>query len=310
MRVGDEHPPEACRIEHRREPGEGEARIDASAARIDRVRLDARRSRGLRGVHDAGEERRRDAATPEPGSDPEAADRPDGEVVDRRNGPRAHEARRSGAHGHADPADRLVVEIGDEARRRVVLAHLPAERGRSRLATRAPLGIGPAPGLAPAATLGTAVEEERDLLPALLGGGLDPDRRLPVHTLTIPKGMLTRVPGYDDLIDVSAPPSGTGCTECLATPDGWWYHLRRCARCGHIGCCDTSPSQHASAHVRETGHTVIRSFEPGENWFYDYAAEVYLEGGPDLASPDAHPRDQPVPAPADRIPPDWEDRLH
>jgi ubiquitin-hydrolase Zn-finger-containing protein len=48
-------------------------------------------------------------------------------------------------------------------------------------------------------------------------------------------------------INSLAKPSGTGCVECLAT-DGWWLHLRRCAECGHIGCCDTSPNQHASKH--------------------------------------------------------------
>ena len=64
-------------------------------------------------------------------------------------------------------------------------------------------------------------------------------------------------------IDPTVPPSGTGCVECLAA-DGWWFHLRRCAQCGHIGCCDTSPSQHATAHAKATGHPMIRSFEPGE----------------------------------------------
>lgn len=44
-------------------------------------------------------------------------------------------------------------------------------------------------------------------------------------------------------IDPTVPPSGTGCVECDAA-GGWWFHLRRCARCGHIGCCDDSPSQH------------------------------------------------------------------
>jgi len=52
-------------------------------------------------------------------------------------------------------------------------------------------------------------------------------------------------------IDPSVPPSGTGCLECDAS-GGWWLHLRRCAQCGHIGCCDTSPSQHASAHAAAT----------------------------------------------------------
>lgn len=109
-------------------------------------------------------------------------------------------------------------------------------------------------------------------------------------------------------IDPTVPPSGPGCVECLAT-DGWWFHLRRCARCGHIGCCDTSPSQHASRHVAETGHPVVCSFEPGEDWFYDYAADEYV-AGPRLADPQHRPLDQPVPGPAGRVPEDWESRLN
>jgi len=109
-------------------------------------------------------------------------------------------------------------------------------------------------------------------------------------------------------INPSVPPSGTGCVECLAT-GGWWFHLRRCAECGHIGCCDSSPSQHASRHAAETGHIIIQSFEPGEDWFWNFATEEPLEG-PRLAPPDSHPLDQPVPGPAGRVPPDWEQQLH
>jgi hypothetical protein len=109
-------------------------------------------------------------------------------------------------------------------------------------------------------------------------------------------------------INPSVPPSGAGCVECLAT-DGWWFHLRRCAECGHIGCCDSSPSQHARGHAAETGHTVIQSFEPGEDWFWDFATEEPIEG-PTLAPPHSHPEDQPTPGPAGRVPPDWERRLH
>lgn len=99
------------------------------------------------------------------------------------------------------------------------------------------------------------------------------------------------------------PPSGAGCVECDAI-DGWWVHLRRCAYCGHIGCCDSSPAKHASAHARETGHRVIQSFEPGESWFWDYVAEGYVDG-PDLAPPVSHPESQPTPGPAGRVPADW-----
>jgi len=112
----------------------------------------------------------------------------------------------------------------------------------------------------------------------------------------------------DERIDPSALPSGTGCVECLAA-DGWWFHLRRCALCGHIGCCDSSPSQHASRHAAETGHTVVRSFEPGEEWFWDFVTNEFCDG-PTLAEPACHPVSQPVPGPAGRVPRDWERHLH
>ena len=112
----------------------------------------------------------------------------------------------------------------------------------------------------------------------------------------------------DDRIDPIVPPSGDGCAECLAT-GGWWLHLRRCAKCGHIGCCDTSPSQHATAHARAGGHSVIRSYEPGEDWFWDYDSNQFYEG-PALAAPVHHPLDQPTPGPAGRVPPNWERLLH
>ncbi len=111
-----------------------------------------------------------------------------------------------------------------------------------------------------------------------------------------------------DQIDPSVAPSGNGCLECLQT-DGWWLHLRRCAKCGVVGCCDNSPSQHATKHSQSTGHTVIRSFEPGEDWFWDYASEQFFEG-PTLAAPEQHPLDQPTPGPAGRVPPDWQDHLN
>jgi hypothetical protein len=112
----------------------------------------------------------------------------------------------------------------------------------------------------------------------------------------------------EKLIDPAAPPSGTGCVECLAT-HGWWFHLRRCAQCGHIGCCNSSPSQHASHHAAAAGHPIVQSFEPDEDWFYDYTTDDFLEG-PVLAPPHQHPYDQPVPGPKGRVPQDWEQHLH
>src|SRR4051794_24772256 len=111
-----------------------------------------------------------------------------------------------------------------------------------------------------------------------------------------------------DGVDVTVPPSGTGCVECLDA-DGWWFHLRRCAQCGHVGCCDSSPSQHARAHARTAGHPYIQSFEPGEDWYWDFTGDEFVDGPP-LAPPDSHPADQPVPGPAGAVPSDWRYHIH
>jgi Zn-finger in ubiquitin-hydrolases and other protein len=111
-------------------------------------------------------------------------------------------------------------------------------------------------------------------------------------------------------INPEVPPSGEGCAECLAAdPPGWWFHLRRCATCGRIGCCDSSPSQHARAHFHATDHRYVQSFEPGEDWFWDFQTDEYA-AGPQLAPPRHHPEDQPTPGPAGAVPQDWTQRLH
>src|ERR1700733_2353896 len=105
-------------------------------------------------------------------------------------------------------------------------------------------------------------------------------------------------------INPASKPSGDGCVECLASPKGWWLHLRRCAECGHIGCCDSSPSQHASKHAAATGHPIIASFEPGEDWFFNYEKQDYekreMIKGVELLPPNSHPKNQPAPGPAGR----------
>jgi hypothetical protein len=117
------------------------------------------------------------------------------------------------------------------------------------------------------------------------------------------------VTGHAAGINPSVPPSGTGCVECESA-GGWWFHLRRCAQCGHVGCCDSSPSQHASRHAAATGHAVIQSFEPGESWFWNYVSQEFLDAGPELAGPRSHPLDQPAPGPRGRVPDDWSMHLH
>src|SRR3954454_17567430 len=102
-------------------------------------------------------------------------------------------------------------------------------------------------------------------------------------------------------INPASKPSGDGCVECMASPDGWWFHLRRCAECGHIGCCDSSPSQHASRHTAATGHPIIASFEPGEHWFFDYEKQEMIKGA-ELPAPHSHSKEQSTPGPAERVP--------
>jgi len=71
-------------------------------------------------------------------------------------------------------------------------------------------------------------------------------------------------------------PSARGCEDCLCG-GGQWLHLRLCLTCGHVGCCDSSPNKHATKHYHATKHPLIRSFEPGEEWVWCYADELFFE---------------------------------
>jgi uncharacterized UBP type Zn finger protein len=83
-----------------------------------------------------------------------------------------------------------------------------------------------------------------------------------------------------DAVLVPAPPADiAGCEECLAT-GGRWQRLRMCQTCGHIGCCDSSPGRHATAHHQETSHPIIRSAEPGEDWSWCYVDELMFRVPP------------------------------
>ena len=69
-------------------------------------------------------------------------------------------------------------------------------------------------------------------------------------------------------------PSGNGCVECLAMGSRW-VHLRLCETCGHVGCCDSSPNKHATAHFHANQqHPLVQSYEPGEDWWWCYLDNV------------------------------------
>ena len=70
------------------------------------------------------------------------------------------------------------------------------------------------------------------------------------------------------------PRTPEGCEDCLLI-GSQWVHLRLCLTCGHVGCCDSSPMRHAWQHAAETGHAVVASFEPGEDWRWCYVHEAY-----------------------------------
>lgn len=83
-------------------------------------------------------------------------------------------------------------------------------------------------------------------------------------------------------------PSADGCEDCLRTGDTW-VHLRLCMTCGHVGCCDSSRNRHATRHAQGTGHPIVRSFEPGEDWGWCYVDQIGLDptGWP-IQGPTAH----------------------
>jgi hypothetical protein len=78
----------------------------------------------------------------------------------------------------------------------------------------------------------------------------------------------------DEIKDVK--PNTTGCEECLRSGDPW-VSLRMCLSCGHVGCCDSSKNKHATAHFHASGHPVMRSIMPGEDWRWCYVDKVYLD---------------------------------
>ncbi|GIG65896.1 UBP-type zinc finger domain-containing protein [Phytomonospora endophytica] len=69
-------------------------------------------------------------------------------------------------------------------------------------------------------------------------------------------------------------PAELFCARCVEAGQHDWVHLRMCLECGNVACCDSSSAQHATAHFKETGHPVMRSAEPGEEWRWCYVDEV------------------------------------
>jgi hypothetical protein len=84
-----------------------------------------------------------------------------------------------------------------------------------------------------------------------------------------------------DQIRVGLPSEVAGCEECLKTGERW-VHLRLCRSCGKVGCCDSSPNRHASEHAAGSGHPIVSSLQPGEDWSWCYVDDVafIIQTGP------------------------------
>jgi tellurite resistance protein TerC len=78
-------------------------------------------------------------------------------------------------------------------------------------------------------------------------------------------------------------PATSVCAKCQASGDDW-VHLRMCMACGNVGCCDSSKNRHATAHFNATGHPIIRSIEPGENWKWCYVDQTATPWPPGKAA--------------------------
>ena len=59
------------------------------------------------------------------------------------------------------------------------------------------------------------------------------------------------------------------CEECL-TYGAEDLLLRICLSCGHVGCADGSPSDHAAEHYAETDHPIAAAIgsEVASRWSY------------------------------------------
>jgi uncharacterized UBP type Zn finger protein len=79
----------------------------------------------------------------------------------------------------------------------------------------------------------------------------------------------------DQVLVTELPESVEGCEDCLLI-GGSWLHLRICLECGHVGCCDSSPNRHATAHSQTSGHPLIHSLQPGEMWSWCFIDEIAL----------------------------------
>lgn len=125
---------------------------------------------------------------------------------------------------------------------------------------------------------------------------------LPPRAQDIVNGDLSRLSGF---------PARRGA-PCACQNAGAWLLGDECV-CGEevrrLFDADTHETFHWESVCTNFAIQARSTFEPDEDWFYDYERDEFLEG-PELAAPHHHPVDQPVPGPGGRVPDGWEDQLN
>ena len=86
-----------------------------------------------------------------------------------------------------------------------------------------------------------------------------------------------RIVDCNHLPKTPAKSNATTCEEC-GDNKAHFLGLRVCLTCGHVGCCESDPNQHALKHKETTGHEVIASYPADKNSFtWCYKHNDYLE---------------------------------
>lgn len=139
---------------------------------------------------------------------------------------------------------------------------------------------------------GRMIDAERVRVLQIRSKGYAPSQviREVLATLDVEESMLDQDPDGTDTLVATGSGEGGYCADlaahpsCEVSPDPVCRRcaeegtrpvaLRQCLVCGEIGCCDSSPGRHATAHFRATGHPVMQSAEPGETWRWCYVHSI------------------------------------
>lgn len=102
-----------------------------------------------------------------------------------------------------------------------------------------------------------------------------PDRLLVSNWQYVRRETMTATCSHVSEVRVTSTDAERECPACVATGDDW-VHLRLCLSCGNVGCCDDSPNQHATQHHRDSGHPMVASLEPGDDWQWCFVDQTLV----------------------------------